>query len=68
MAEKTLKDQIVCFRITEEQAGAVRKTLEKQPVLGIKSVHQFFRKLACDFLSGRMAYKDPEDVLVDRNS
>lgn len=65
MAEKTLKEHIVSFRIPKGQAQQVEKMLTEQPIIGVKSVSQFFRKLGRDFLAGRLNYKNPEDLLVD---
>ena len=65
MAEKTLKEHIVSFRIPKEQAAIVERMLQEQPIVGVKSPNQFFRKIGRDFLAGRVAYKNAEDMLVD---
>jgi hypothetical protein len=65
MADKTLKEHIVSFRIPKDQAAIVEKMLQDQPIIGVKSPNQFFRKIGRDFLAGRVAYKNPQDMLVD---
>lgn len=65
MAEKKLKEHIVSFRIPKEQAAIVTKMLADQPILGVKSINQFFRKIGRDHLAGRLAYKNPEHATVD---
>jgi hypothetical protein len=65
MAEKTLKEHIVAFRIPKDQAAIVTKMLADQPICGVKSVNQFFRKIGRDYLAGKMAYKNPEDAIED---
>ena len=65
MADKTLKEHIVSFRIPKAQADIVERMLQEQPISGIKSVNQWFRKVGCDCLAGRMAYKNPADMMMD---
>jgi hypothetical protein len=65
MAEKKLKEYIVSFRIPKDQATIVSKMLVDQPILGVKSVNQFFRKIGRDHLAGRLAYKNPEHASTD---
>jgi hypothetical protein len=65
MGDKTLKSHIVSFRIPKDEAYIVSKMLEGQPITGVKSVNQFFRKIARDYLAGRVSYKRPEDMLAD---
>lgn len=65
MAEKSLKEYIVSFRIPKEQAAIVDKLLDESPIIGVKSPNQFFRKIGLDFLAGKITYKNPSDVLLD---
>jgi hypothetical protein len=65
MADKTLKEHIISFRIPDDQAELVIKMLREQPILGVRSPNQFFRKLGLDFIAGRLAYKNPEDYYSD---
>jgi hypothetical protein len=51
---ETLKEYIVSFRISKEQ-----------PIIGVKSVSQWFRKVGCDYITGRVTYKNPEDIRAD---
>lgn len=65
MADKTQKEHIVSFRIPKGQAEVVAKMLQQQPIIGVKLINQWFRKVGCDFIAGRVTYKKPEDMLVD---
>lgn len=65
MADKTLKEHIVSFRIPKDQAAVVVNMLKEQPIIGVKSINQFFRKVGRDYLAGRVTYKNPQDMLVD---
>lgn len=62
---KTLKEHIISFRIPKAQADVVEKMLEEQPIIGIRSVSQWFRKVGCDCIAGKVQYKNPQDMLVD---
>lgn len=65
MAEKSLKEHIISFRIPKSQADIVERMLQEQPIIGVKSVSQWFRKVGCDCIAGRVVYKNQEDMLVD---
>jgi hypothetical protein len=65
MGDRTLKQFIVAFRIPKEEADAVKERLKSQPITGVNSVHQFFRKVGRDCVAGRLGYKNAEDALVD---
>jgi hypothetical protein len=66
---KLLKERIVSFRITEEDAEIVEKLIHSPPhICRVKSVNQWFRKIGLDFIAGRMAHKDPVDMLLDKDS
>jgi hypothetical protein len=63
--KKQLKSYMVAFRITENDAELIARILESQPITGVDSVSQYFRKLGRDFLAGRLVYKNPNDMLGD---
>ena len=65
MSEKLRKEHIVSFRISNEQHESLTRMLEEQPIVGLKSVNQFFRKVGRDFMAGKIVYKDPQDLLED---
>lgn len=65
MADKTLKEHVVAFRIPETQAQQCAKMLAAEPIIGVKSINQLFRKLGSDFLAGRLSYKNPDDLRID---
>lgn len=63
--EKVLKEHIVSFRISTEKAKLIQEALEKQPIVGVKSVNHWFRKVGMDLLGNRLAYRRKEDAFVD---
>ncbi len=66
MAEtKVLKQRIVAFRVPEAQALQCEKMLAEQPIVGVKSINQLFRKFGRDFLAGRLCYKNEDDLRID---
>lgn len=65
MPAKTLKECIVSFRIAKHEAETVDQMLKQQPILGVRSSNQFFRKIARDFLAGKIVYKNADDMRVD---
>jgi hypothetical protein len=65
MADKTLKEHVVAFRIPEAQAQQCEKMLADQPIVGVKSINQLFRKIGRDFLAGRLSYKNQDDSRID---
>lgn len=56
---------MVSFRILRAHADLIEKRLRERPIVGVKSVNQWFRKVGLDCLSGRMTYKNSADMLVD---
>ena len=65
VADKTPKEYIVSFRIPNAQAEIVKRMLQEQPIIGINSVGQWFRKVGRDCIAGRLTYKNSNDMLVD---
>lgn len=65
MSDKTLKEHIVSFRIPKDTAATVEKMLGSQPVVGVKSINQFSRKVLKDLLTGKLVYKNAEDISKD---
>ena len=62
---KPIKQHVVSFRVPEEEAQTVKKMLAAQPICKVKSANQYFRKIARDFLKGKLTYKNPGDAYVD---
>ena len=56
---------VVSFRLTKRDADALGDFLRRTPILGVKSVNQFARKIMMDFRDGKLAYRDPADMDVD---
>ena len=65
MAEKSLKNCIVSFRIPQEQNAAAIKYIEDKGVLHASSVAKFFRKIGLDLITGKLAYVDEKDMRTD---
>ena len=65
MSDKVLKDHIVAFRIPKDQATVVTAMLQETPIMNVRSINQFFRKIGMDYVAGKMTYKNPGDAVVD---
>lgn len=53
--EKNNRDHVVTFRIDDGARGRLATEL-RQPVSGVRSIHQLARKVVIDFLSGKLVY------------
>jgi hypothetical protein len=53
---KELTEDIVAFRITKARTAALRDRVATLRVVGVGSHHQLCRKLAIDFLDGKLVY------------
>lgn len=58
MLKKDKKVGLYVFRLPESLDDELIILFEKSPVLGVKSKHQFARKIVTDYLSGRLIYVD----------
>ena len=63
--KQAAKPHVVSFRLTDPQYTRLKKTSDETKVLGASSPRQFARKLVCDFLNGKLHYKNPKDLRVD---
>lgn len=56
---------VVSFRVTAKTAKLLEAILDRNPVIGIKSINQYARKILSDYTNGRMKHLDPKDMLAD---
>lgn len=59
-----LKDRVASFRINRTVDAEVEKRIEKK-IAGCSTANKFYRKLALDWLSGKLVYPNPEDFKTD---
>lgn len=59
------RSQIISFRITKIQAKTLNEIFDRDPATNIKSSNQLCRKFVCDYLAGRLEYRNPNDKLAD---
>jgi len=62
---RATRPQVISFRITKTQATLLKEIYERDAATGINSPNQLARKIICDYLAGRIAYKNPDDKLQD---
>jgi hypothetical protein len=61
----TTRPQVISFRITTHQAKTLKEIFDRDPATNIKSCNQLCRKFVCDYLAGRLDYRNPKDKLQD---
>lgn len=59
------RPQVISFRITKIQAKTLKEIFDRDPATNIKSCNQLCRKWVCDYLAGRLDYRNPKDKLAD---
>lgn len=59
------RPQVVSFRITRTQAKTLSEIYDRDPITGVNSPNRLARKIVCDFLAGRLEYRDPADKTQD---
>lgn len=62
---RSTRDYVVSFRITTRQEKSLNYVFRRNPASGVKSSGQLIRKLLCDYLAGRLIYRNPADKLKD---
>lgn len=62
---RTTRPQVVSFRITSTQAKTLNEIFNRDHASGVNSPNQLARKVICDYLAGRLDYRDPVDKLQD---
>jgi hypothetical protein len=61
----TTKPNVISFRITDDQHLVLTQIQNRSPAVGVRSIKQLCRKVVCDYIAGRLAYKDPKHAKVD---
>jgi len=62
---RVTRPQVVSFRITRTQAKTLSEIYDRDPITGVSSPNRLARKIVCDFLAGRLEYRDPADKTQD---
>jgi hypothetical protein len=65
MSKKSLKDRVASFRISQVIDNKVEDMLRASPIINCDTANKFYRKLALDWMAGRLAYKNPSDLSAD---
>lgn len=63
--QRSSRPNVVCFRLTDPQFDLLKVTCDKAGVLGASSAQQFARKIVCDYLKGKLDYKNKNDLKSD---
>ena len=56
-----VKNKIIHFRVGSAVTEEIQRQLTIKPIVACECPNKFARKLLLDWVSGRIAYKDPED-------
>lgn len=62
---RTTRPEVVSFRITATQARTLNEIFNRDLASGVNSRQQLARKVLCDYLAGRLRYRNPADKLQD---
>lgn len=65
---RTTRPQVVSFRITAKQTKLLKEIFDRDSATGVNSPNQLARKVICDYLAGRLDYRNPDDKLQDLDS
>jgi hypothetical protein len=65
---RTTRPQVVSFRITSKQTKLLKEIFDRDSATGVNSPNQLARKVLCDYLAGRLDYRNPDDKLQDLDS
>jgi len=66
--KKNLKPSVVSFRLTSARYKLLVETHKNMPIAYVKSANALARKIVCDFLAGRLAFKNPAHSKVDMDA
>ena len=64
-APRTTRPHVVSFRITTAQEKILKEIFNRDAASGINSTNQLARKVVCDYLAGRIDYRNSDDKLQD---
>lgn len=56
---------VISYRLTTPQYSKLKDSCKRSNVLGARTERQFARKILCDYLNGRLDYKNPADLRMD---
>jgi hypothetical protein len=59
------RERVISFRISKDQATAMERFFWDNAMGGVGSVNKLARKIALDFIEGRLQYENPRDAEVD---
>lgn len=59
------RPEVVSFRITATQSKTLVEIFKRDAASGVNSPNMLARKVVCDYLAGRLDYRNPEDKLQD---
>jgi len=62
------RPQVISFRITKAQAATLKEIFDRDAATNVNSTNQLARKVICDYLAGRLDYRDAADKLQDLDS
>lgn len=65
---RTTRPQVVSFRITATQGKNLKAIYDRDAATGVNSTNQLARKVVCDYLAGRLEYRNPADKLQDMDT
>lgn len=63
--KRQVRPQVVSFRVTAVQGKTLEAIFKKDAACGINSENQLARKVVCDYLAGRLVYKNESDRKKD---
>lgn len=61
---KKVKENVVAFRLTPQESEDLEKSFNEHPMVGVRSPNQLARKLALDWIAGRLKYANEKDRLL----
>jgi len=67
-ASKDNRNNVVSFRLKDGQYDNLTDLFENDAVVGVNSCKQMARKIVCDYLAGRLVYKNKADKTRDLES
>lgn len=65
---RTTRPQVISFRITKAQSATLKEIFDRDAATNVNSTNQLARKVLCDYLAGRLDYRNAEDKLQDWDS
>jgi len=63
--KRKVRPKVISFRVTATQAETLKEIYKRDLASGVNSPSQLARKVICDYLAGRLDYRNPADKLQD---